>query len=152
MQFLYKINDMIPEIFDEIRRTYNFKYLRIDGLHSVFVKDNYAIALSVGRDYVNISYFIKEGTTIINYWLHPFLMENLNDEDRSVCLENDNKVETKLINYILLYEKTLKSKWKNILSGQMDWVEEYNKKSSMRSVREFYAAEYIRFKSVFGTD
>ena len=87
MQFLYKINDMIPEIFDEIRRTYNFKYLRIDGLHSVFVKDNYAIALSVNRDYVDISFFIKEGATIINYWLNPFLMENLDDEDRSVCLE-----------------------------------------------------------------
>lgn len=120
----------------------------IEGLNSALVKDNYAIVLSVDRDYVDINFLYKEGTRIINYWIHPFLMENLDDEDRSVCREKYN-VEDKLINYLLIYENVLSKKWQNILMGQMDWVEDYNKKCSMRSVRELEGTLYDKYKCIF---
>lgn len=148
MEFLYRINDMIPEIFSEIIRTYNFKYMRIDGLHSVLAKDNYAISMSVNKDYVDIYFFHREEAIIVKYWLQPFLMENLDDDDRSVARDGDD-IETSIINYLLIYEKVLRTKWQNILMGQKDWVEKYDDKSYMRLIREFNAKEYDRYKSVF---
>lgn len=147
MEFLYRINDMIPEIFEEIIRTYNFKYIRKDSLHSVLAKDNYAIILSVDRDYVDINYLKREGTGIIKYWIHPFLMENLDEEDRSVRREGKD-LNTKLINYILLYEKVLRTKWQNILTGKMDWVDDC-RKATMCVIRELSGVEYDRCKDVF---
>ena len=147
MDFLYKVNDNVPEIFAGIIRTYNFKFMRIDTLHSALVKDNYAIILSVSRDYVDINFLNREVGKIVKYWIHPFLMENLDDEDRSVQLEGDD-IKTKLMNYILIYEKVLRTKWQNILIGQMDWVDAC-KKAKMCVIRELNAKEYDRYKGIF---
>lgn len=74
-------------------------------------------------------------------------MENLDDEDRSVQLEGDD-IKTKLMNYILIYEKVLRTKWQNILIGQMDWVDAC-KKATMCVIRELNAKEYDRYKGIF---
>ena len=148
MEFLSKVNDAIPEIFGEIIKTYDFKVERISSSATLLYKEGYALYLASDRDYVNISFLKKEENKIMNYWLHPFLMENLTDEDRSNTKKEDDLV-TKLINYILIYEKVLRTKRKNILLGQMDWVEEYNQKTSMRSIRELYPSQYEKFRKVF---
>lgn len=75
MNFLYDINDMIPKIFEDIINEYGFRYVRIGGLCSVLAKENYAISMSVDRDYVDINFLNREGDKIIKYWIHPFLME-----------------------------------------------------------------------------
>lgn len=149
MEYLHKVNNEIPKIFKKIVKKYKLKHMRINGLNSAFVKDNYAIIMSVDRDYVDINFLYRDGTKIIKYWLQPFLIENLDDEDRSVQrVEKD--FNTKLINYILLYEKTLSSKWQSILMGQMDWVERYNEKTYMRAIRELNEEEYNNYKGIFG--
>ena len=148
MEFLSKVNDTIPEIFGEIIKTYDFKVQRITSSATLLYKEDYALYLASDRDYVNISFLKKEENKIMNYWLHPFLMENLTDEDRSNTKKEDDLV-TKLINYILIYEKVLRTKRKNILLGQMDWVEEYNQTTSMRSIRELYPSQYEKFRKVF---
>ena len=148
MEFLREVNDTIPGIFGDIIKTYDFKVERITSSATLLYKDDYALYLASDRDYVDIWYVKKEETKILKYWLHPFLLENSTDEDRSNTKREDGLV-TKLINYILIYEKILRTKRKNILMGQMDWVEEYNQKSSMRSIRELYPNEYEKFRKVF---
>ena len=76
-----------------------------------------------------------------------FKMENLDEEDRSVRREGKD-LNTKLINYILLYEKVLRTKWQNILTGKMDWVDDC-RKATMCVIRELSGVEYDRCKGVF---
>lgn len=148
MEFLSEVNDTIPEIFGDIIKTYDFKVERISSTATLLYKEDYALYLASDRDYVDILFLKKEENRIMNYWLQPFLMENLTDEDKSNTKKEDDLV-TKLINYILIYEKVLRTKRKNILLGKMDWVEEYNQKTSMRSIRELYPSQYEKFRKVF---
>ena len=148
MEFLSKVNDTISEIFGEIIKTYDFKVERISSSATLLYKEDYALYLASDRDYVDILFLKKEENRIMNYWLQPFLMENLTDEDKSNTKKEDDLV-TKLINYILIYEKVLRTKRTNILLGKMDWVEEYNQKTSMRSIRELYPSQYEKFRKVF---
>ena len=147
MEYLKKINDLIPEIFKDIIQKYNFKCKQHSSLKTVLYKDNYIITMLVEREYVDL-YFIKEEGDIINkYWIQPFVLQNLTEEDKSNTREGDDW-ETRLINYLVIYEKVLRTKWESILLGKMDWVEEY-KKSKMPSIREFCEKEYVTYKDYF---
>ena len=59
MEYLKKINDVIPQIFDDIIKKYDFKYKRFSSLTSILYRDNYVITMMVEREYIDI-YFIKE--------------------------------------------------------------------------------------------
>ena len=93
MEFLSKVNDTIPEIFGEIIKTYDFKVERITSSATLLYKEDSALYLASDRDYVNISFLKKEENKIMNYWLHPFLMENLTEEDRSNTKKEDDLVK-----------------------------------------------------------
>lgn len=147
MEFIRRANDEIPIIFEDIINQYNFNIKKTLSGETVIYKDDYGIVFNGDRDYVNIYFLKKEGDKIFSYWIQPFMMDKLTDEDRSNEREgNDNY--TTLINYLLIYEKVLRTKRENILMGQMDWVEDF-KKSSMWSIRELYPKEYSRFKDLF---
>lgn len=147
MEYLSKINDIIPQIFNDIIKKYDFKYKRFSSSTSILYRDNYVITMMVEREYIDI-YFIKEEGDIINkYWIQPFILQDLTDEDRSNKREGDDW-ETKLINYLLIYEKVLRTKWESMLLGKMDWVEVYNK-SKMPAVHELYPKEYAEYKEIF---
>ena len=147
MEYLSKINDVIPEIFSDIIKKYDFKYKRFSSLISILYRDNYVITMMVEREYIDIYFIKKEGDIINKYWIQPFILQNLTDENRSNKREGDDW-ETKLINYLLIYENVLRTRWESILLGKLDWVEEY-KKSKMPSIREFYPKEYVEYKDVF---
>ncbi len=147
MEFIRRANDEIPIIFEDIINKYNFNIKKTHSGETVIYKDDYGIVFNGDRDYVNIYFLKKEGDKIFSYWIQPFMMDKLTDEDKSNKREgNDNY--TTLINYLLIYEKVLQTKRENMLMGKMDWVEDF-KKSSMWSIRELYPKEYSRFKDLF---
>ena len=147
MEYLSKINDVIPEIFSAIIKKYDFKYKRFSTLISILYRDNYVITMMVEREYIDIYFIKKEGDIINKYWIQPFILQNLTDENRCNQREGDDW-ETKLINHLLIYENVLRTRWESILLGKMDWVEEY-KKSKMPSIREFCENEYVKYKDIF---
>ena len=147
MEFLARINNMIPDIFEEIIKKYEFKYKRISTLESVLYKEDYAFIMSVDRSHVDIVFLKKEENIIVKYCIQTFVMKSFDVEDRSNQRVGKD-VETNLINYLLIYEKGLQTKWTNMLIGQMDWVEEY-KKSSMCVISELNPKEYSIYKDIF---
>lgn len=146
MEYLKIINDEIPIIFKDIMNEYNFKYKRLSTLVSTLYRDDYAITMMVEREYIDIIFIKKEGDIINKYWIQPFILQNLTDEHRSNKREGDDW-KTKLTNYLLIYEKVLRTKWESMLMGKMDWVDEY-KKSRMPVIRELYPSEYVEYKGI----
>ena len=100
MEFLSEVNDTIPEIFGDIIKTYDFKVERISSTATLLYKEDYALYLASDRDYVDILFLKKEENRIMNYWLQPFLMENLTDEDKSNTKKEYNLL-TSLLNHLL---------------------------------------------------
>ncbi|MBE5927101.1 MAG: hypothetical protein E7270_09090 [Lachnospiraceae bacterium] len=147
MEFLVRVNDMIPVIFEEVIRKYGFKFKRIKSIESVLYKDDYALTMSVNMDYVDINFLKKEENKIVKYCIQTFVMQSLDENDKSNKREGSD-IETKLINYLRIYEKGLQTKWENILMGKMDWVENY-KKSFMCIIRELNPKEYSKYKDIF---
>ncbi|MBE5925496.1 MAG: hypothetical protein E7270_00675 [Lachnospiraceae bacterium] len=143
MEFLVRVNNMVPVIFDEIIRQYNFNFMRVDSTVSILYKNNYAFVLSVDRDYVDLNFMKKEDDKIIKYWIQGFVIKKLDEDDRCNTQETKN-LENKLIDYLLIYEKSLKTKCRSILMGQMDWVEDY-RKDFMCVIRELNAKEYDKY-------
>ena len=146
MEYLKIINDEIPIIFKDIMNEYNFKYKRLSTLVSTLYRDDYAITMMVEKEYIDIIFIKKEGDIINKYWIQPFILQNLTDEHRSNKREGDDW-KTKLINYLLIYENVLRTKWESMLMGKMDWVDEY-KKSRMPVIRELYPSEYVEYKGI----
>lgn len=147
MEFLVRVNNMVPVIFDEIIRKYNFKFNRIDSTASILYKNNYAFVLAADRDYVDLNFLRKEDDKIIKYWIQGFVIKKLDEDDRSDNQEAKN-LEDRLIDYLVTYEKSLKTKCESILMGQMDWVEDY-KKDFMCVIRELNFKEYEKYGKFF---
>lgn len=147
MEFLRKANDEVLGIFEEIIRQYNFNYKRITSTQSAIYKDDFAIILTPERGYSNIEYLKKEGDKIFCYWIQPFMCENLTDEDRSNKRADDD-LHTKIVNYLIIYEKVLRTKRESMLLGKMDWVDDF-KKSKMWSIREIYPNQYSKYGELF---
>lgn len=145
MEFLRRVNDRIPSIFTDIIRNYGFNYMRLDSTVSALYKSEYAFIFSVDRDYVDLNYIRKEDNKIIKYWIQGFVIIRLGDEPVDKLVGDD--LETKLTNYLFVYEKSLKTKCESILLGEMDWVSEF-KKTPMCVIRELNMKEYNKYKDV----
>ena len=147
MELFGRINDRIPIIFEDIIRRYGFNFEKITSSSSIMYKADYGFVMSIDRDYVDINFLRKEGNIIMTYWIQGFLIQKLDDNERSRN-EEERTLETYLLGYLFTYEKSLQTKCKSILMGQMDWVDDL-KKTPICDIRELNAKEYEKYGKFF---
>lgn len=128
MENLWKeLNKQIPNYFNNIIDEFMMKVLVLSDIETALVGENYALIISIDRFYVDVDYVNKN--LLKNkkrYKCSSFFATKYDKKDRVELLDEIGAREM-IINNLMVISRGLPSKWRCVLDGNIDWIEEYRK-------------------------
>lgn len=141
------INDHIPMYMNEICREYNLECVKISSLKTALIGDEFALIIAIDRFDIEIYYLNKNNMDMVKYPCGSFFAQAYDSHDRENLMSGEG-VDVYIKNCLLITAKGLASKWKNVLSGDTNWLEKY-KSSSYYAKENLNADERMMFEKYF---
>lgn len=124
-----QLNKEIPSYFKTIISDFQLRVIEITEIETALVSDKYAIIISIDRFAAEISYIRRnDSNKLKKYNCSSFFAEKYSQDERNNLLEVIEAKEI-IINDLMIISKGLLSKWRCVLEGNMDWIEDYKKSS-----------------------
>lgn len=142
-----RINNDVPKYMKNMCDKYNLFCIKVSSLKTALVGKRFALIIAIDRFYVTVSYLYMEDKDIKIYSCGNYFAEKYDNDDR-INLVMGEGVENIIRNNIIIIANGLLSKWKNVLEGEMGWIENY-KKSKWFSVERLLPEEIDKIKQYF---
>lgn len=134
-----KINEDIPLYMEGICEKYKLACIKISPLKTALVGEKYALIIAIDRFEATVSYLCRDGKEIKLYSCDNYFAEKYDADDRINLLGGEG-AENMVRNNIIIIANGLANKWRNVLEGETDWIENY-KKSKWFSVQKLLPEE-----------
>lgn len=127
-----RICDDISQYMEEICENYKLVCVKIAPLKVALIGTDFALIIAIDRFYAKVSYLLREIDGYELFLCDSYLAEKYDDSDRTDLIDGDG-ADIYIRNNLLIIASGLVNKWKNILSGDKSWIDDY-KKSNRYSV------------------
>lgn len=142
-----KINDDVPLYMGRICENYKLFCVKISSIETALVGKKYALIIGIDRFYVTVSYLYMDDKEIKVYSCGNYFAEKYDAGDR-INLLNGKGAEILIRNELIIIANGLQNKWKNVLEGKIEWIENY-KKSKWFSVDRLLPEEIEKIERYF---
>ena len=136
-----RINNDVPMYMESICREYKLLCIKISPLKTALICKKYALIIEIDRFDSCLCYVYREEGNIMAYSCGNYFAQKYDEEDR-VNLLNGNGANIMIRNDIIITANGLLNKWKNVLSGEREWLVDY-KNSSRYSLIKLTKEERI---------
>ena len=123
-----RINDEIPKYMTKLCQTNNLKCVKVSELKTALVGAGFAILIAIDRFDIELYYLYKKGNEIIKHQCGNYFAQAYDSKDRENLLDGEG-ADILVRNCILITEHGLSSKWKDVLEGDIKWLDKYKKSS-----------------------
>jgi hypothetical protein len=121
-----KINDDISKYMDKINEQYKMKYVKISQLKTAIIGKGFALIIAIDRFDASVSYLSKSDDKIMILLCDNYFAERYDENDRNGLLLGSG-AEVSVINNLKIIDSGLSNKWREVLNGETDWLDNYNK-------------------------
>ncbi|MBD5541507.1 MAG: hypothetical protein HDR00_10035 [Lachnospiraceae bacterium] len=142
-----KINDDIPLYMGNICEKYKLLCIKISPLKTALVGKKFALIVAIDRFDAKVSYLCINGKEIRVYLCDNYFAEKYDENDRVNLLSGEG-AECIVRNNIIIMANGLLNKWRNVLEGERDWLENY-KKSKWFSEQKLPLKEIMKIEQYF---
>lgn len=129
-----RINDETPMYMSEICKEYKLVSIKLSPLKTALIATSYAIIIEVDRFEIDLIYVQKKGDDLLAYRCGNYLARRFDEKDRINLLEGTG-ADILVRNDIIITSNGLSNKCKDVLMGDLKWLDEYKKSSRFSQVK-----------------
>lgn len=119
------LEELVVQIFEKIIKKYNLQISTISENEVVLFSSSYILSFLYHSAELVVVYFEKTKTgELYQYNIDSFIASSISEEDR-IEIKEKFKNEPQIVIELELLARTLVKKWDNLLSGERDWIKEY---------------------------
>ena len=120
------INNDMPKHMNKIYEKYNLKFVKLSHVRTAMLGDDFAIVIGIGRFDAAIWYVYREKERLVVLDFDRYITNKYDSEDRKGLIDGKG-ARIQVINYLIVIQRGLLSKWSNILEGDKEWIKDYKK-------------------------
>lgn len=119
------LNKEIPNYFRNLAEKYSLEFVCVSNRKTALIANKYALVVSIDRFAADVEYvFRNEDGELTVLGCDNYFAEQYDNDDRRNLLQGNGIKET-IINNFIVMNHGLIHKWEPVLSGDRDWIKDF---------------------------